>query len=1697
MQKKPVILPFLMFLLQPLLLLAQSGCDLFISSSFDSDCLLTGYNGNRHLLDEDTSGCFLACRGNTVSYTAVCDSAVSYTWNIMGAAIYNLTNQNKTAVVTWGSGETGQIIVTAVTSSNNTCSAEACVQLMESPQIGSATVPAYYFDQNGLKTIEICLGETLELTDMSSAGATPLTGYKWETPAGNFSTPSCAFTVLQTGTFTLLHEIQNECGCKATERIVVRVVEPAHLRLSCYGTVCEGTVAKYHLETPICSQCQWYVEGGSYVTGGSPRDLIVHWGAPVSGYGVIAVDGNFCNACNAQLSVKIPIITDGTEISGPDVICVGDIQQFGLPLWGATDYQWYTSNTNGIQLYNTESPNEILAKFTLPGQYSISAAYECAALECGLFRSVKTITVKDTLRIVSDDDKLCVGSDGIFTTNYGDNVSWKLFGQNGQLIYSTASNALAYTFSKAGQYKVVAFGADYCNEAEFWVTVMDSPPALTTIDGPHATCLNSAILLKGSPTHLRYYLEWKPLCAASPQEGSTVTIHYEDEICDVAVYQVDREYGCRSAAYIHVVDTFQLLPHGLPAITNVCPGDIICFEVPNQSSDVLYEWRMEPVNAATALEDFTLPHVYIRTNHLSDSSSFTVDVILLRKYCGLSEWRDTVQLSVNNLPPPALSYPDIVCQNEVLPFAASALPVPGTSVWSFPNRTLQGDTVSYMFSSTGLHTFTYTYQPDADCDPFTFTGSVYVVANPVVTISRHGDTLSVPAQPNVHYLWTHGNDTLSASSSCLLVGDGVYCCQITSTTPPYCSAIWCYRIGDGPATDSCHTIEFDSALVSCNTAVITATSPANATFTWVIDPDIGSCFTNYSTETTTASFISTGNHYVDARTTVDGQCYTGRKYVTIQRVPEIKLTYDCDSERIVVHDLSQYADSVIPDRTIALNGNYYSTLQSPNLVAYIPAVGFSAGTYTVTMTMTDQGCVCTDSIHYVPKPQITNIENWTNLCAGQPVQLHAFVNGAEGLWLWDYGDGSYAMDGITYHTFSPGGASYDVTLTVHNSLGCTTSLSKNFFIVQYNLDGELLALGMDVCPGTARTIEYNNLQQQPFGYYWYSWYQDATFQYTTVNYPYYPTFETGNYKVTVVDQDDCWLESLRNVGFLTAPTAKITGNTSYCLDDEVKLFGNSGASNTYAWSVTGPQSFNFATANIAFTPSLSGDYLAVLAVTSPDGCVASDSCMFTVHAQPAAPAISSYGNECIHHPPVGVKSANGQSLFWSNGYHSPIAYYYTPGYLTAYYVDDSTGCPSAKANKFIPPAPDYDALLTGCYAKCPEDLPFYMHLNGFYPNYSGNFHWNWHYGNTIDTSGYSIAPSLPVRDIGTYQMRTTYGNNCLSVSPTLSIESTTECLCDSVTVYAKKNCVPYYCDLNFQMYVFIHNTSTTQTLSFDQVTAHGGTILSVATLPVTVAPSSEQVIEVLVKLTDFENGYVEFALTDSQHQCVKRFTEHFDWNECVDNNCQFGGAYANFLSGLSSPHQGSYFHVQLALPVGTTQILDFWSDPPQILAPDYNQTGFVNALLMLNYGQLTQLVNSHGYICFHAIVCVGNHSLCHATYCLHPWDFYTQIPDDFRQLADTIEIDSTAETARNLQIQSDSFPGKPWLAPNPARDEVAVMGIEPEEVAEITVLTMQGRQVASYRNDYRFNVSRLAKASYIVRVITTDGKVHYLKLVRQ
>ena len=135
---KKLLLSLSFLLCCVLVIQAQSNCDLYIDTDFDSECLLTEYIKNRPLLwEQDLGNCLLACKGNTVQYTAVCPNGVQYSWTISGSSSYYLTNQNRTAVVTWDYGDVGNVSVNVVTSDSNTCTAETCVVLMESPRIAS------------------------------------------------------------------------------------------------------------------------------------------------------------------------------------------------------------------------------------------------------------------------------------------------------------------------------------------------------------------------------------------------------------------------------------------------------------------------------------------------------------------------------------------------------------------------------------------------------------------------------------------------------------------------------------------------------------------------------------------------------------------------------------------------------------------------------------------------------------------------------------------------------------------------------------------------------------------------------------------------------------------------------------------------------------------------------------------------------------------------------------------------------------------------------------------------------------------------------------------------------------------------------------------------------------------------------------------------------------------------------------------------------------------------------------------------------------------------------------------------------------------------------------------------------------------------------------------------------------------------
>ena len=75
------------------------------------------------------------------------------------------------------------------------------------------------------------------------------------------------------------------------------------------------------------------------------------------------------------------------------------------------------------------------------------------------------------------------------------------------------------------------------------------------------------------------------------------------------------------------------------------------------------------------------------------------------------------------------------------------------------------------------------------------------------------------------------------------------------------------------------------------------------------------------------------------------------------------------------------------------------------------------------------------------------------------------------------------------------------------------------------------------------------------------------------------------------------------------------------------------------------------------------------------------------------------------------------------------------------------------------------------------------------------------------------------------------------------------------------------------------------------------------------------------------------------------------------------------------------------------------------------------------------------------------------------------------------------------------------LMPNPTTGDVNVVGTT-DEVVDVVVMDMHGKEVATHEGTASFNVATLSSGTYIVRVKTRKDdksaeKVAYLKLVKK
>lgn len=1716
---------FIASILIAIIINAQSGCDVIITSNFESQCVLTLEKGDPL---KELDGLILACKDSEVEYYATSTDVITYNWTVTGANSYIIINNGAGVRVNWSNGNIGEVKVQVITQDGSACESIKHIVLIEKPQIQSSSIPNYRFE-NGIKVIEVCLGESVTFTNESITSNTDIVGHYWESIYGSASTENYTIENIMQET-KVIHKIINNCGCEDEERYEIRILEGKKLELSCYGTVCEGSEVTYEAMNVNCNQYNWFVEGGIIKSGQNSSKITIEWGNPQCGYGILGLDGSQCEGlCPKPMSVKIPIITNNAEISGQTTVCTDEAVVYSLPLWGSTEYSWTITPQQGVYQSQFENSNETLIQFTLAGTYYLNAVYKCDFLECGPFSTqTKTIIVKDKLKIESDRKNICKGQSASFTlSNVTVNALWKVYDENNQQIYSTQSNNLVYAPTQAGKYKITAEDVNYCNIAEFNIKVKDPPPPPSgnTISGKQYVCPGASVLLSGIPESPFYGLVWKSLCS-NPETGGTgneFTVNYLGNTCNVEIYHFDKEVECLSTTpYIFQIQDFNLAPTTLPTSgITICTGttliEYINDEVPNQSPEVIYEWKISPEYAATIIGDKTLNNISILVNN-TNLTSF--DIILKRTYCTDLVNTITIPVTIVSPPPaPTISPSPIpsVCAGTSITLTGFGAITNNDSdfSWSIDNGAREYNglrSITHTFTTSGNHNIELSYHPYSICPATTTNDIVNIKASPSFRLHDNNDN-SVSVSPRdgggyTNYSWTVNGITQSNNTGTLTgvhIND-VVCCTVTNANG--CSTEECITLHETPGGNHPPCSYFNATYTNTTICtdqsiyVSTTDNPTQNSVAWTISPYNLHTIEYINNNEAKITFTEPGTYSVTGYTTDGQNCYKSNTMnIFVPNILDFEVEYDCPVGGIKITDKSKYFIS-IPNRIFTISGGIPSINMSPTERVKTQTVALPTTPTTYNITLSIGGCTLSKSVTLYPQitsAQITTSHQSNYACQDVPLLLTANVSPALTSiksCLWNFGDnsGNTSTTNTIYHTFpmqigsNPPFDYYPyVTVTDKNNCSVTSptihiELNGND-LYPNRLRFPLSDVG-DVCPGVQRQILYDPNISTP-ALSTYLWHLTPP----TNNSNDYFTYKTDDYYVRVTSSLGCIGEAMINVPFKNKPTAFISCNNTYCLNDKIELFGATGSnSETYLWNVIDPNFGyqQFSTPNISFTATKAGTYSIYLTVDNGE-CSDTYTKTIDVHPSSVAPSIYFAGNQCIDQPPVvlGANSPNGERIYWNTGVSNSTADYYSPGVALAYYYDIN-GCKSEEAKIIIPSAPNYDALLTGCYKRCKSLLPPYLNVYGISKD---KINWKWILDQTIIANGigeYLFSPlTLPLNGFGTYNLDVHYSNNCNTVSPSLVIEEE-DCPCEKMD--AKVTSIKHIeeCRIIYNVEVDICNNGNYEACLKDLFAATEGIeILQIDNLPLNIPVGYCEKIKFSFEVHDPLTDNASFRIYDECNKCYIDFSVGINI-EIIDCAEDIILESIDFSTEFSSQTM-SYFKFIINLPSSPQAIFRVWSEPSQVLNYHFNQGSNIDGLVMFDRNLLEQMANNNEQVCFHVIMCKDNI----ITEC-----FVCMDASKLLVLIQNAGYKSTQRKSNDDIQQETQKDRKLYLVPNPASTFVKVEGVEQKDISEILLIDIQGKNIQKVQNTNTMNIQNILKGTYIIRVICNDSEVYYLKMIK-
>ncbi|MBL7797711.1 MAG: choice-of-anchor L domain-containing protein, partial [Saprospiraceae bacterium] len=919
-----------------------------------------------------------------------------------------------------------------------------------------------------LEDIDLCGANSATLTpDIVSPGQPPLT-YLW---SNNLTTPSITVNTPGTNTYTVT--VTDDCGETATAEATVTLTPSPTAALTGSGAFCANQPDTVNLTLTFTGIGPWVVE----IDNNGTTETYTYTSSPVTytvsdpgTYSLVSVATQSGCTGTATGSVTLDEITVTLTVTPTDPPC------FGANNGSATAS---ASGGNGPFTYawsnNGSGPSQ---SGLAPGSYMVTAtnAQGCTAEESFTLTEPPQLTASLT-NTGNIDCNNPTGSADLEvdggTPGYTFNWSGGSGGQNP-------------TFSAGGTYTVTVSDANNCTvTASVTITSNLTPPvAAATVNG-QIDCNNNEITINGNGSSQgpNFTYEWNGpglTCCETTLEptvnaGGTYTLTVTNS-----------DNGCTATVAVNVVQN--ITP---PNAVIAAPQNISC-NLPtlslngngsSQGPNFTFEWSTSGGNFTCCTNTLT-PQV-------NQAGTYTILVTNTNNGCTAEA---TVTVDGNTDPPTATIEPPAVvdCNNPELELDASGSSQGGNITYQWGaggggNITGGGNTTNPTINAGGTYTITVT-NTDNNC---TATASVTVTAsltppvavaaspptltclNPEITINGNGSSQG----PNFTYEWTANPGNIVSGDNTLnpVVDEAGSYTLVVTNTDNGCTSSTTVNVNsnqDYPDADAGPSQTLNCA--NPNLQLQGSGSSGNGiTIQWTANP--GNITGGANTYSPTIN--QPGTYTLVVTNTANGCSSTSE--VTIDSNFDIPIAtieppgvVNCNTPELELDASGSSQGGEFTYNWAANPGNITGGGNTTN-----PTIN-QAGTYTITVTNTDNGCTATASVSITSNltpPVAVAATPPTLTCANPELTINGngSSQGPDFTYEWTANPGNIVSGDNTLNPVIDEAGSYTLVVT-NQANGCTSSTTVN---VNSNQDYP----DADAGPSQTLNCTHPNLQLQGSG----------------------------------------------------------------------------------------------------------------------------------------------------------------------------------------------------------------------------------------------------------------------------------------------------------------------------------------------------------------------------------------------------------------------------------------------------------------------------------------------------------------------------------------------------------------------------------------------------------------------------------------